>query len=100
MVEHAADRGLLTDDLDLTVEDSTFDVEVEPESKPSPKWDALVARAEAELASEDLDGEVHDLHSNSASAVNNSGVSGQIDYLVENYGQAYAEQVLKDALGS
>ena len=61
-------------------------------------WVALLARAEEELSSEDLDGEIHDLHSKDASAINNSGVAAQIEYIVRNYGGAYATQVLNDLL--
>lgn len=59
--------------------------------------EALIARAESELDDE-LDGEIHDLLSAQASAINNGGVTEQIDYIVENYGSDYAIQVLKDVL--
>ena len=67
-------------------------------SSAQKEWDALQARAQAELESEDLDSEIHDLHSKDASAINNSGVGVQIDYIVHNYGMAYATQVLNGLL--
>ncbi len=69
-------------------------------SNEQQEWDALQTRAEAELDSEDLDSEIHDLHSKDAAAINNSGMDGQIDYIVHNYGVAYATQVLTALLQS
>ena len=58
----------------------------------------LLERAEKELRSEDLDSEIHDLHSKCASDINNSGVVAQIDYIVSNYGSMYAIHVLRNLL--
>ncbi len=63
---------------------------------------ALVARAEVELKPENLEEEVrslHDLDARQRSAeINKAGVKAQIAYIWENYGPAYAAQVLTSLL--
>jgi hypothetical protein len=60
--------------------------------------DRLTELADRLGASElDLDEDVHDLASQIASEVNNSGLAGQIAYLVREAGPAEAERMIRDA---
>ena len=61
-----------------------------------PAWLAALAR-KLGVSEEDLDDYVHDLASRPASTINNSGLDGQIAYLIAQAGPAAAEQMIRDA---
>ena len=54
----------------------------------------------AGLQPEDLDGMVHDLASGIAADINNSGVDGQLTYLVKEMGAQHAEKQLDELIES
>ena len=56
----------------------------------------LWSRVEKRFSSEDLDDHVHELVSKDASAINNAGLREQFDYLYDNAGVNWLEELLKE----
>jgi len=76
------------------------DMELQPEAD---NFDAVVERLSektesAGLQPEDLDEMVHDLASGIAADINNSGVDGQLRYLVKEMGAQHTERQLDELI--
>jgi hypothetical protein len=63
---------------------------------PDPEKEHLWKRIEARFSSEGLDDHVHGLVSKEASAINNSGLRDQFDYLFKEAGKAWLEGLLDE----
>ena len=92
-----------TNALRLTAEPDVFpsDAFVWPEKVDADNADdasreALWSRVEARFAPEDLDDHVHTLASIEASNINNAGLREQFDYLYDNAGVNWLEELLKE----
>ena len=67
----------------------------EAERKPDEARDALWKRIEEHCECEDLDGLVHDLVSQDASAINNAGLQEQFDYVYDHNGATELHRLLE-----
>jgi hypothetical protein len=74
------------------------DAEAQPEAERSAPAQRLVALAERlNVDPSGLDDHVHDLVSNIGSEINNGGLTAQIDYLLDEVGEAETEQRIRRA---